>query len=239
MSNTLADYSVGLVLLSYLVSVIGSLVGLFVASALHREGERPPLGWLALAAFIFGGCAIWSMHFIGILAWQPGVPVYFDTVVTAISLLIPVVFTFIGLLMAFRGSGRVGSIFLAGIIMGAGVASMHYTGMAALRIEAVLSHDQTLVAISVLIAIAASTAALYIVTNIRGLTRYLSALVMGLAVCGMHYTGMAALQVQDVQVDVDFFTQALPRDTMMFFTILTFSITCLVGTFLGATRRLR
>lgn len=239
MTNTISDYSMGLVLLSYVVSVAGSIVGLYVATLVKSEDGRSHTGWLAIAAVMLGGCAIWSMHFIGMIAYEPGVPVYFDTVITAISLLIPIVFTFIGLSMAFRGSGRFGSLTVAGIIMGLGVASMHYTGMAAIRIQAYLSYDPTLIGVSVAIAILASTAALFIVVKTSGFLRYASALIMGIAVCGMHYTGMAAMSIEPATIDVDYFTGALPRDTMMFFTLLTFIITCLAGAFVGVIGQMR
>ncbi|MCC5865499.1 MAG: hypothetical protein JJU31_10300 [Wenzhouxiangella sp.] len=239
MTNTLSDYSMGLVLLSYIVSVIGSLAALYVATNVRQKDGKSHMGWLAVGAIMLGGCAIWSMHFIGMVAYEPGVPMFFDTVITGVSLIIPIAFTFIGLTIAFRGANRIAVILLAGLIMGVGVASMHYTGMAAIRIEAYLSYDPVLVAISVVIAVVASAAALLIVVRARGVLRYASALVMGLAVCGMHYTGMAAMSLEPANVDVDFFTQALPRDTMLFFTVLAFLITCVVGFGSGALRRLQ
>jgi len=239
MTNTLSDYSTGLILLSYLVSVLGSLAALYVATNIRQEDGKSHLGWLAVAALMLGGCAIWSMHFIGMVAYDPGVPMAFDTVITGISLIVPIAFTYIGLIIAFRSADRIAVIILAGLIMGLGVASMHYTGMAAIRIEAYLSYDPTLVAISVVIAIVASAAALLILVRAKGALRYASALVMGLAVCGMHYTGMAAMSIEPATVDVDFFTQALPRDTMLFFTLLAFLITCFAGFGLGAFRRMQ
>jgi len=237
-SNTIADYNLWLVLLSYLVSVVGALTGLFVSQYVHANDGRLPLRWLALAAMLIGGCAVWAMHFLGMLAYDPGVPLAYDTVVTLISFIIPILFAFFGLYCVFRWPHSLGALVGAGVITGLGVASMHYTGMAAIRIAAHLTYDPWIVAGSILVAIAAASAALYIVVHARGSMRYLSSLVMGVAVCGMHYTGMAALSLEPADIDVEYFEGAITGHDMALAVTLAVIAACVIGATLGFSRLL-
>ena len=103
------------------------------------------------------------------------------------------VVTGIGLLVVGRGAASYAKLIMGGIFTGLGVAGMHYTGMAAMIMPASLSYDPLLLSLSVVIAVVAATVALWLAFNLRcNLQRFGSAIVMGLAVCGMHYTGMAA-----------------------------------------------
>ncbi len=236
MTNTIADYHLGLVLLSYAVSVLGALTGLFVASYIRREHGGAHFGWLLLAAVLIGGCAIWSMHFIGMLAYDPGTPIAYDTRLTGISLVIPIVFAFFGLYCVTRWWENLPAILIAGVITGLGVASMHYTGMASVRIEAYMHHDPFIVGLSVVIAILASIAALYVVVHVRGPLRYASSLVMGLAVCGMHYTGMAAMELEPADIEVEFFAGALSPSLMAVAVTLAVGATCAIGGIVAGSR---
>jgi len=139
------------------------------------------------------GGGIWSMHFIGMLAFVMPMPVSYDLGLTLLSLIVAIGVTGFGFFMI--GTRRVTEIefALSGIFMGIGIVSMHYTGMAAMRMAADIRYDPVLVALSVFIAIAAAIAALWLAfrTNVTW-QRLLSAVVMGSAISGMHYTGMAA-----------------------------------------------
>ena len=143
------------------------------------------------------GVGIWSMHFIGMLAYRLPVPVTYDVGTTLVSLLIAIVVTGFALWMASLRQMGIRRLLFAGTIMGVGVASMHYTGMLAMRMT--IRYDHFLFVSSILIAVIASTAALKIVFNLRSDVvsadvpkKFLSALIMGAAISGMHYTGMAA-----------------------------------------------
>jgi NO-binding membrane sensor protein with MHYT domain len=214
MTNTMADYSMLLVLISYLVSVLGALTGLMLAENIAGRDGRIRVTWLVLASITLGGCAIWAMHFIGMLAYDPGVPVSYGIPLTFASLVLPILFTMVGLYVVHRWRASRGAWLAAGVVMGLGVATMHYTGMAAMRISAEMSYDRVLLAASVLIAIVAATAALRIAVAWRGVARHASALIMGVAVCGMHYTGMAAMRIHSVSVEVDYFANAVTRPLM-------------------------
>jgi NO-binding membrane sensor protein with MHYT domain len=185
--------------LSYFVSVLGCLFGLIATARARRivDGQRRA-GWLILAACSIGGTGIWSMHFIAMLGFsvKNQSPIQFDLGVTAASLITAIIVVAIGLFIV--GYGRVSAlkVIAAGIFTGVGVAGMHYTGMAAMQIPANVSYDPKLVAASVGIAIVAATVALWftLVLN-RPVALTIGALIMGVAVNGMHFTGMYALHV--------------------------------------------
>jgi len=186
-------YNLLLVALSYVISVLGS----FTALRLCRQhaGIRGAEKWRSLlaGALAMGAGAIWSMHFIGMLAFDMGMPVAYDVPITLASLLVAVVVTGLGIYIVGQGPTSPWRLAGGGTAMGVGVAAMHYTGMAAMRMQAQLSYDLVIVAISLGIAVVASIAALWLVFNTTRLWQIVaSALVMGLAVCGMHYTGMKA-----------------------------------------------
>lgn len=187
------SYQPVLVSLSFIISVVGSFAALRLAKLipLHEPDDRLP--WILGASFALAGGGIWSMHFIAMLAFDMGMPVSYDIPVTALSLVLAWAVTGIGFFVVSRGSSSPLRLAAAGVLMGLGVATMHYTGMAAMRMGATITYDTTLLVLSVVIAVVASTAALWLVFHLERLWHMLvAAVIMGVAVCGMHYTGMAA-----------------------------------------------
>ena len=133
------------------------------------------------------------MHFIGMLAFVMPVPMSYDIGLTIFSLVVAIVATGGGFYVISRQGASPLRLVLSGIFMGLGIVAMHYTGMAAMRGHAELGYDRLFVALSVVIAIGASTAALWLAFQTTDLwQRLIAALVMGLAISGMHYTGMRA-----------------------------------------------
>lgn len=187
------NYNLVLVLLSYVISVLGSFTALKLARQLRSSADSDRFIWLTLSALSMGGVAIWSMHFIAMLAFDAGMPVSYDMPITLLSLVIAVVIT--GGALYLVGSSALSGprLVTGGFLMGLGVAAMHYSGMAAMRMNMTLSYDTTILVISVVIAIVASTVALFLAYKLDKTWQVVgAALVMGIAVCGMHYTGMAA-----------------------------------------------
>ena len=137
------------------------------------------------------------MHFIAMLGFTiPGQSIRYNVPVTILSMVIAVVVVGIGTFIV--GFSRAGTwpLLLGGLIIGLGVASMHYLGMAAIRVQASLTYNPALVAASVVIAVIAGTAALWAALRLDTLwSTLIASLIMGVAVSGMHYTGMAALRV--------------------------------------------
>lgn len=195
--NTIT-YDPFLVALSYLISVFGSYTALQLAIAIPQAKTwAGVLGSVTGAAVALGGGAIWSMHFIAMNAADMGMPVAYDALLTLASLVVGIVASAIGLFVVGRSDGGPINLPLGGLLTGLGVAWMHYTGMAAMIMQAKISYDDTLFYASIAIAVVAATVALWLAFNLRGnWQRFGSAIVMGIAVCGMHYTGMFAVQLQ-------------------------------------------
>jgi NO-binding membrane sensor protein with MHYT domain len=183
--------------LGFLMSCLGAFLGLrCTARAMALDG-RTRLRWLLLAALSIGTTGIWVMHFIAMLGYTiPGAVIHYNVLLTIASMLIAVVVVGIGLLIVGFARQTWRNLILAGTFTGIGVAAMHYTGMAAMRLPARMSYSPQLFAVSVVIAIVAATAALWAALRLRGTRATLgAAVIMGVAVSGMHYTGMAAMHM--------------------------------------------
>jgi NO-binding membrane sensor protein with MHYT domain len=183
--------------LGYLMSCMGAFLGLRCAARARAYQGWARARWLLLAGVSIGTTGIWVMHFIAMLGFTiPGETIHYNVPITILSMFIAVAIVCTGLLIVgFSGESRY-PLLLAGLITGLGVASMHYTGMAAMRMPGRVDYDPVLVAGSVVIAVAAATAALWAALRLRGIWTTLAAsLVMGAAVSGMHYMGMAAMRM--------------------------------------------
>src|SRR5437870_3699158 len=181
-----------LVALSILVAVFASYTALDLGGHVADARGLARRVWLAAAAITMGG-GIWSMHFVAMLAFIMPIPMSYDIGLTTLSLMVAVFVTGAGFYVISRKSTSPLGLVFSGIFMGLGIVAMHYTGMAAMRGHAELSYDPLFVVLSVVIAIGASTAALWLAFRTTGLGQHLvAAVVMGLAISGMHYTAMRA-----------------------------------------------
>lgn len=190
-----SEGGVGMIALAYAMSCVGSALALSAMARSRAVDGRVRVSWLVLAAVSLGGAGIWVMHSVAMLGFSvQGLQITYNVPLMLLSLVVAVVVTGIGLGIAVAGKGKFGALALGGLITGCGVAGMHYMGMSAMRMPASIGYRPLVVLASVVIAVVAATAALWAALNIRGLRAMLGAsLVMGLAVTGMHYTGMAAL----------------------------------------------
>jgi NO-binding membrane sensor protein with MHYT domain len=161
-----------------------------------NDGRRRA-AWLCLAAVALGATGIWAMHFIAMLGFTiPGQTIQYNVPLTLASMVLAIVVVGAGLFIVSYGDGGWKRLLAGGVIVGVGVASMHYIGMVAMVMPDTMSYSPLLFTLSVAIAIVAGTAALWIGTWVRGWLPTLGAsMVMGVAVSGMHYTGMAAMHV--------------------------------------------
>jgi PAS domain S-box-containing protein len=192
-------YDTHLIVLSIAVAIIASYVALDLASRVAAsQGSKAARYWL-IGGAISMGTGIWSMHFIGMLAFRLPIPMSYQIPITLLSLLIAVVVSGFALYTVSYGTLSMPWLLGAGLLMGIGIAAMHYTGMAAMQTQPPIRYDPFLFVLSILIAIAASLTALWIAFQLRlGSVAFAfwkkggSALVMGGAIAGMHYTGMAA-----------------------------------------------
>jgi diguanylate cyclase len=191
-------YDLKLVTLSLVVAAFASYTALELAGRVSATRGRASWIWLLGGAFAMG-TGIWSMHFIGMLAFKLPIPMAYDVWINALSWVIAMVVSGIALFIVRRPALTRSNITAGATLMGVGICSMHYTGMAAMRMSPPIQYYPPLFVASVIIAIVASLAALWIAFQLRKkysalaiLAKLSSALIMGLAITGMHYTGMAA-----------------------------------------------
>ena len=198
-------YDRDLVIVSYLVAVLAAYAGLLLSDRIGvAENRRGRWAWLAAGAVTMG-VGVWAMHFIGMLAFILPVPVLYDPWITLASVSPAIVACALALRIMSRTRrlrGRTGwqHILIAGVSIGVGIGVMHYTGMAAMRLDAVMAYDPVLFAVSVVVAAVLGVAALYVHSLKDGRWSHntgwwlypVSAALIGLAISGMHYTAMGA-----------------------------------------------
>ncbi len=226
----IGTYNNWVVLLSFLVAILASYTALDLASRITASTGAAAASWLLGGAFAMG-MGIWSMHFIGMLAFSLPIPMAYDVLITLESMFIAIVVSGFALYTATRSSLSLRNLAAGGVLMGVGISSMHYTGMAAMEVQPGIRYDHLLFAASVVIAIAASTAALWIAFTLRGdakrrvYARLGSAVIMGGAIVGMHYTGMAAANFAPNTICL---SGALANNSWMAATlaVITFLILC-------------
>lgn len=187
------SYHPVLVVLSVGVAILASFTALNLAGRLLVADRAARRWWLLAAALALGG-GIWSMHFVGMLAFIMPMPATYDVWLTLASLILPVLVTGAGLHTVSRFGNGWRPLAAAGLLAGLGVVVMHYSGMAAMRMPGVtIGYDRLLVVASIVIAVVAATAAFWLAFRTSALwERVAAAVVMGFAIAGMHYTAMAA-----------------------------------------------
>ncbi|WP_418960929.1 MHYT domain-containing protein [Streptomyces tritici] len=185
--------------LSYAMACTGAALGLRCTVRALEASGRSRRNWLLTAASAIG-TGIWTMHFVAMLGFGvTGTDIRYDVPLTILSLVVAMVVVGLGVFAVGYGRDRVRALLVGGLTTGVGVASMHYMGMAALRLHGEVRYDPLLVALSVVIAVVAATAALWAALNIHApVAVAVASLVMGAAVSSMHYTGMFAVEVDVV-----------------------------------------
>jgi NO-binding membrane sensor protein with MHYT domain len=184
--------------LAFVLSFLGSLLSLVLARRARDARGFTRVRFLILSALSLGGTGIWLMHFMAMVGFDvPESPVRYDLLITVLSFAIAVVIVAVGLFTAvFTRPGAL-KILAGGFVTGVGIAAMHYTGMLAMDVGGRISFDLGYVAASVGIAVVAATIALCFAAVVRGAAATVgAALLMAVAVCSMHYTGMRAIQVR-------------------------------------------
>jgi len=196
---TVHNFTYGLLTpgLAFLMSCLGSFLGLRCTTRARSFEGGTRTRWLLFGGVAIGAIGVWTMHFIAMLGFTvPGETIHYNVPVTILSLVVAVGIVCIGLLIVGSGELRFGSLLAGGVITGIGVATMHYLGMAAMRMPARITYDPAIFIASIVIAIVAATAALWAALRLDGVgSTLIAAVIMGIAISGMHYSGMAAMRV--------------------------------------------
>jgi PAS domain S-box-containing protein len=194
------QYDSLMVAASVLIAVLAAYAAFTLSErARAAASDRGRIAWLSLGAVALGS-GTWTMHFLGMLAFELPIPVHYDVTVTALSVIPAVIAGAAALFAVTHVEKRKRHTIVGGLLMGGGIGLMHYTGMAALRMDAVVFYDPSLFGLSVLIAMGLSVVSLETKsvvirrteTSLQHLAIIAAALTMGVAISAMHYTGMAA-----------------------------------------------
>ncbi|MBN3957482.1 MHYT domain-containing protein [Nostoc sp. NMS8] len=193
-----ATYDIRLVILSFCISIFAAYTALNLAGRIMAVRNLARLFWLAGGAAAMG-IGIWSMHFIAMLAYQLPTAVFYDLPVVLLSLMLAIVASG-GALFITSYRETTFNLVMGGIVLGSGVGAMHYTGMAAMRLEGTAHYNLLLIIASIVFALCASIIALWLTFRVKGeanpigkLRKISSSVIMGAAICGMHYTAMNAV----------------------------------------------
>jgi NO-binding membrane sensor protein with MHYT domain len=195
------SYSASLVVLSVLTAIFASYIALDLTGRIRdlSNTRNAALLWLFGGAIAMGA-GIWAMHFIGMLSFSiPGLTLHYSVFWTVFSMLVAIMASLFALTLLKLDVLRVQHYIAGGLVLGLAIASMHYSGMEAMLINLNIRYLPSLFLVSILIAIVASVAALWlalmsnqVVMRMRTRVKLISAIIMGIAICGMHYTGMVA-----------------------------------------------
>ena len=193
----IGHYTYSLVLISFLVAILASYTTLDLAGRIASASGRARGLWMAGGALSMG-VGIWSMHFIGMLAFNLPIQLAYDIPLTVLSLIIAIFSSGFALWLVSHDRVPLPHLLFGAVVMGLGTSAMHYTGMAAMRMQPGIDYDPGLFGLSLLIAVSASAVALAIAVRLRRQTPYVrlaragAAVIMGFAILGMHFTGMSA-----------------------------------------------
>lgn len=196
MEHIHGSYDSLLVVFSYIIAVAASYTALDLSGRVSSAKGSSRLGWLSFGAAIMG-MGIWSMHFVGMLAFSLPITIRYDIVIVFASVVAAIAAAFIALYVVGRNELTIRQLLSGGLLLATGISTMHYVGMSAILVD--LSYDPLMFALSIVIAIVASIAALWLAFYFRrgkesnaGWKKLGSGIVMGAAIVGMHYTGMFA-----------------------------------------------
>lgn len=194
-----SQYNQILVVISFVVAILAAYTALNMAARVAGSQGIAARVWLA-GGGVSMGIGVWAMHFIGMLAMDLSMSMSYNAVLTVLSMVIAISSSMFALWLVSGEQLRLRRLLPGAVVMGAGIVAMHYTGMAALEVTPGIVWDKKWVAISVVIALAASLAALWLTFRLRqeaarmALMRLGAAITMGIAIAGMHYAGMEAAQ---------------------------------------------
>jgi signal transduction histidine kinase len=222
------DHDWRLVILAGLICLFASFAALSLLAHAATTQGRPRLIWLGATATVTGS-GVWATHFVAMLAFQPNLPMGYDVWLTVLSVFVAMLLTGGGFAVSLaNGSRRIDQL-MGGAIVGFGVFAMHYTGMAALRVPAVVSYDAAFVVASLALGMGFGAPALRMALQADGLLRRLmAAQLLAAAICGLHFTAMAAVTLTPNPL-VPVPEQAMPPEWLAFGVALTTLIILCAG----------
>ncbi len=235
------SFSPILVAISVVIASLASYTALDLAGRVSVAQARNRLTWLIYGSTAMG-VGIWSMHFVGMLAFRVSIPIEYDIPLVLTSALIAIAAAFLAMFTVSRSELPALRLLAASVLMGAAISGMHYTGMAAMRVPATISYAPVPFVISIVIAVTASYVALWIAHRYRydesiasHWRRGASACVMGLALAGMHYTGMSAARYTPPALVLDSWSYTIATGSWLTVGVIAGPVLVLVLALVGAS----
>ncbi|HEY8794590.1 MAG TPA: MHYT domain-containing protein [Gemmatimonadaceae bacterium] len=229
-----------LVAISVVIASLASYTALDLAGRVTVAQARSRLTWLIYGSTAMG-IGIWSMHFVGILAFRMSIPISYDIPLVLTSALIAIAAAFLAMFTVSRAELPAARLLTASVMMGAAISGMHYTGMAAMRMPATIRYAPVPFLISIGIAVTASYVALWLAYRYRHdesifghWRRAASAFVMGLAIAGMHYTGMSAARYTPATLVLDSWSYTIETGSWLTVGVIAGPVLVLVLALVGA-----
>jgi two-component system sensor histidine kinase/response regulator len=230
-------YDYRLVALSVFIAILAAYAALDLAGRVNSAQGSARLAWMGGGAVAMGA-GIWSMHYVGMVAFNLPVPVQYDWPTVLLSLAAAIVASGVALFVVSRQTMGWFPAFAGSLFMGSGIAAMHYIGMAAMRLPAMCVYSSGLVVLSVVLAVGISFVALWLTFAYRddpsawGWQKVMRALVMGAAIPVMHYVGMSAASFMPAPLDQASLTHAISVSDLGLLSIVLVTLTALGLVFL-------
>ncbi|MGG2134779.1 MHYT domain-containing protein, partial [Bacillus sp. S2(2024)] len=201
-----STYNLPLVVLSIIIAIVDSFVALNIGVRIHLSKGTARNIWLFSGAFAMG-MGIWSMHFVAMLAFHLSIPVTYNVTLVIVSIIPAIISSWLALYIVGKPSVSITQMIMGTLFMGTGIVSMHYIGMEAMEMAAKIVYNSLLLTLSAIIAFVSSFIALYLLLSLRQdsnttgyqIRKISSSIIIGIAISGMHYTGMASAMFQSHQ----------------------------------------
>lgn len=232
------EYNGWVILLSFIIALFVSYSALNLVYKISQSKGKVQLGWMLAGAFVMGS-GVWTMHFIGMMAFHIGIPIAYDVPVTLLSITASIGASYIAFYLTMAKEINRLKLLGGGFVMGAGIVAMHYTGMASMHSPTMsIQYNPIIVILSAAIAVLTSCAALYFFINFRDgskavWSKWAAAALMGLAVCGMHYTGMGAASFWCGEEAVTLLTEDIPINLFLLISVTLVTLLIMLVTWIA------
>ncbi|MGO4108897.1 bifunctional diguanylate cyclase/phosphodiesterase [Paenibacillus sp. YAF4_2] len=232
------EYNGWVILLSFIIALFVSYSALNLVYKISHSKGKVQLGWTLAGAFVMGS-GVWTMHFIGMMAFHIGIPITYDVPITLLSIMASIGASYVAFYLTLAKEINRLKLLFGGFVMGAGIVAMHYTGMASMHSPTMsIQYNPHMWILSAVIAVITSCAALYFFINFRDGSRaawskWAAAALMGLAVCGMHYTGMGAASFWCGEIAANAITGDIPINQFLLISVTLVTLLIMLVTWIA------
>lgn len=232
------EYNGWVILLSFIIALFVSYSALNLVYKISHSKGKVQQGWMLAGAFVMGS-GVWTMHFIGMMAFHIDVPITYDVPITLLSIVASICASYVAFHLTMAKEINRLKLLGGGFMMGAGIVAMHYTGMASMHSPTMsIQYNPFFVILSAVIAVLASCAALYLFIHFKdgskgAWSKWAAAALMGIAVCGMHYTGMGATSFWCGEAAVTLLKEDIPINLFLLISVTLVTLLIMLVTWIA------